>query len=246
MADRPLETVESNRSSIAFPMSELPERRIDAPVGEVAPPGMPEQSEVEGGYNPAYAHFAHLPLLSLFSDKANALLKKRWDHYVRESNRTAGPVSSANTALAMMHFELNILVRFTRWTIPAAAAADLGQGNVPWFVDMLETYYADPNSKRAKFAKVAGNVIGVRSGLPGEGKITLKFLDFEPKVVKAQKHWGTKYKVKELCEALVLVDGTAEVHMEIIARIQRMCTVTESLELVKRFDKEWHVPVLRP
>lgn len=145
------------------------------------------------------------------------------------------------TAAALM-FEPNILARFTRWTIPAA---DLGKGNAPWFVDMLEAYLTDPNSKRAKVAKVAGNLIAVRSGLPGEGKVTLKFLDFEPKVVKAQQQWHTKFKVKELCETLVLVDGRAEVPLEVVARIQRTVHVSESIEIAKQFEKEWHVPVLR-
>jgi hypothetical protein len=110
---------------------------------------------------------------------------------------------------------------------------------------MLETHLTDPNSKKAKLAKVAGNLIAVRSGFPGEGKVTLKFLDFEPKVVKAQQQWHTKYKVKELCETLVLVDGRAEVQLEVVARIQRMVHGIEHHEIAKQFEKEWHVPVLR-
>ena len=278
VAEQVLETIESNSSSIASLMAKLPGRKIDAYVRSVAEKGKPEQSELEGGYNPTYVHLAHLPLFCLFSDKANAYLQKKWDYYVPESCKTfgqtklgvgeramfaymdafsAGPgtvttmkwtgraiVSSGSHVATKICEEKNV-ARFTRWTVPVAAASNLGQGKVPWFVDMVEFHHGDPNGKLAKLAKFNGNSIAVRSGQPGDGKIALKFLDYEPKTLKAQKHWGARFKVKELCEALVLVDGAAEVQMEIVARVQRRCTVMESVELYKQFEKEWRVPVLR-
>jgi hypothetical protein len=276
MADQILETVESNSSSIASFMSKLPGRRIDTWMREVAMTGMPERSEMEGGYNPLYVQVAHLPIFSLYSDKAEAFLKRKWNDYVPESRKaeppklnlgaqvlltgvdlvSSGPgivstikwtgraIGAEETAVATLMHKQNILARFTRWTIPAAAAADLRQGNTLWFVDMLELYW-DPDSTRGKMAKTGGNIIAVRSGLPGDGKLTLKMLDFEPKTVKAGGHWSTKYKVKELCEALLLVHGTAEVQMDVVARVQRRCTVQEHRELIKQFEKHWHVPMLR-
>ena len=55
--------------------------------------------------------------------------------------------------------------------------------------------------------------------------MTLQFLDFEAKGLKSRKGWGKKFKVGEMCEVLILVEGKAEVRMEVLCRRGRSAWV---------------------
>jgi hypothetical protein len=69
-------------------------------------------------------------------------------------------------------------------------------------------------------------------------------LKTDVKGLKSQKIW-TKNWNTDRCEAITFVGDGKEVPMEIVARIQRPCSIWEGLEVQKRFKKEWSVPVLQ-
>ena len=143
-------------------------------------------------------------------------------------------VMSANFTLSQ-----NKLIVFTRWTVPGATTA--------WFVDVFEHRFLDPGGSKIK----SGNGVVVKAGFSAplggkkEGKVTLRLLKTEAKGLKSQKVW-TKMWNSEHCEALAFVgeDGV-EVPMEMVARVQRTCSSVEALEMQKRFEKQWIVPVIQ-
>ena len=74
--------------------------------------------------------------------------------------------------------------------------------------------------------------------------MTLKILDLEAKGLERQKAWSKKYKVEEVCEALMPVVDGKEVRMEVVARVLRMCAVSEARTFADVFD-EWQGSLLR-
>lgn len=144
-------------------------------------------------------------------------------------------VGGLETLAASMAVEQNQIVVFTRWTVP-------DQGGIPWFVDMLETRWLDPDSTRGKMAKVSGNAIVLKHNHPST-KITFKVHDTVAKGLKSQKAWSKKRGVEALCNSLVLVENSGgEVPLMVVARIQRHASIVESREVIKRFEDKWTVP----
>jgi len=92
-------------------------------------------------------------------------------------------------------------------------------------------------------AKTAGNAILLKAGLPTDGKMTFKVFNTEAKGLKSQKTWSKRRGIQGSCDAIMLVDGGAEVPLEMVARIQRVCSIVEGREMQKQFENKWRVPV---
>ncbi|WPH04701.1 Hypothetical protein R9X50_00759400 [Acrodontium crateriforme] len=148
----------------------------------------------------------------------------------------------ANVVSSGMLMKQHKLAVFTRWTIPGP------RGEVEFFVDVFEHRFIESNYKFT-----SGNLVLVKVGLPPTSssgkkkdvpKVTLKLLQTEAKELKSQKMWKKHWNT-EACEAVSVVrqDGREEA-MVIVARIQRACSTVEIMEITKRFDKEWIVPVV--
>jgi hypothetical protein len=91
-------------------------------------------------------------------------------------------------------------------------------------------------------SKVSGNAILLKAGLPTDGKVTFKVFDTEAKGMKSQKTWSKKRGIEASCDAVVLVEGGIDVPLEMVARIQRVCSIPEGREVQKRFEDQWRVP----
>jgi hypothetical protein len=268
MADQILNSGSS--SNPLSPLNKLPTKQIDARIRQVADSGPVEQGEQTGGFNPAYTHLSHLPLLSLYSDaQTNIMVRQQAGKEQRVRHMDAndpdklltggekaflnsvGHLTGASSAVGVKRWERRLvgaglvtkdnlmqqtqLVVFTRWTVPNA------QGT-PWFVDVLDftmsNYGMTNNSVKL--------IPGLRpSNNKKDGKVTLKLLGTEAKAIKSQKVWSKRYS-KELCNAITFVnDEGQEVAMEIVARVQRNCSVHEGREVQARFKKGWKVPLLQ-
>jgi hypothetical protein len=275
MADQILDSVDSAPPSGRSPftlLNKLPTKRIDAAIASAAESGLPEQGEQTGGYTLSYAHLSHLPLFSLYSEAQQDLLVKKQafkermvkqmdandpDKLLSGSQRlmmnifghlsgTGGVISmkrwerrliGANVVTSNMVTEQSKLVVFTRWTVP-------NTHETLWFVDVLEQRFLDPNRK---LSKVSGNAVMLKvapSGAKKDSKVTLKLPETDAKCLKPQKMW-TKWRNFAPCDAITFIGEGEEVPMEIVARIQRTCSILEAQELQRRFEKEWNVPVLQ-
>lgn len=149
----------------------------------------------------------------------------------------ARTVAYLDVTAAKVGVEQIKLIIFTRWAVPTP------QGK-PWFVDMLENHWPDPNSKRAKMAKVEGNAVLLKARVPNDDKVTFKLLGTEAKGLKSQKTWSKRWHVERPCEAISVLEGGMEIPMQIVARIERICSNVEGREMEKRFEKQWSVPTL--
>ena len=137
--------------------------------------------------------------------------------------------------------EQNKVLVFTRWTVPAPPGQQR-QGPL-WFVDVLEHRF-DPNSNSSFKSLAGGNAVWLKVGVADGKKITLKLGQVEAKGLKTQKMWS-KSLGAEPCNALTLVGENEIVAMEIVARIQRLASSIEGGEIIKRFSKEWLVPMVQ-
>jgi len=170
---------------------------------------------------------AVLNIMSLLSGGAGIISAKRWERRLVGTN-----VISVNKMM-----EQNQGVVFTRWTVPTVTG-------IPWFVDVLEQQLFE------SFTKTSRIHVTLKAGLPlsnakKDNKVTLRLLNMETKGLKSQKSW-TKNRNLGSCEALTFVDDDGkEVPMEIVARIQRACSLMEAHEVEKRFRKHWVVPILQ-
>lgn len=251
-------------------MNKLPKKRLDAKFAAAAQASLPQQGEQTGGHRTSYGHLSHVPLFPLYSEKQTKIIAQTQAHKDRkvramdqadpDKNLTgaqkgvlgvmahlsggANPVSvkrwerrliGTNVDAANRSMEQKICARFTRWTVPSSAGTF-------WFVDVLEYWHINPDSK---IARLAGNCtsVSLKAGLVKDGKAALKLLGLDATGLKSQKTWSKRVK-SEWCDAIVAVgeDGR-EVEMEIVARIQRACSAPEANELQRRFDKEWNVPI---
>jgi hypothetical protein len=270
MAEDMIDAACSNGPSFLSVLNKLPTKRIDAAITKAREADIPEQGEQTGGYNYVYSHLSHLPLFPLYSDKQHDMLaekQKRKQRVAENMDRSdpdklltgtqkatlsvlglvsggGGIVSAkrwerrlvgASVVTTQMHLEQNKLIVFTRWTVPSSSGQNV-------FVDVLEHRFLNTDSK---IAKLGGNGVSLKVGMSKDSKVTLKLLKSEAKGLKGQKTWN-KTLNKEPCEAIVFVgtDGK-EVAMEMVERVQRASTTTEVMEMIKRFDKEWMVPVLQ-
>lgn len=148
----------------------------------------------------------------------------------------------ANVMSSGLMMKQHKLATFTRWTIPGP------RGEVEYFVDVLEHRFIESNNKLT-----SGNIVALKVGLPPRGsngkkkdeaKVTLRLFQTEAKDVKSQKTWKKSCN-SEPCEAVSVVrDDGQEQAMVIVARIQRACSTIEIQEIIKRFEKEWIVPVV--
>jgi hypothetical protein len=273
MADLIVDSVSSSGTSPFSFLNKLPTKRIDAAISAAAETGIPEQGEQTGGYTPTYAHLSHLPLFPLYSQAQHDILAKQQaikETHVKEMDANdpdkllsgsqkgflsvmgllsggAGIVSAkrwerrligARVVTSNKFMEQNILIVFTRWIMPTT------QGT-PWFVDVLEHQFLKSNSKKTSGSTVLLKVGLTPSGPKQDSKVTLKLLETDTKGLKSQKLW-TKRSKSGPCEAVTFIgDDGKEVPMEIVARLQRACSMLESQEVWKRFDKQWVVPVLQ-
>lgn len=187
-------------------------------------PGMPVPGAQTGGYLPEWMNFSRVPLLALYVDSHLELMREHW-------NKPGG------TALVILPLQQIQLVVFTRYAIPVKEGP-------PRFVDTLEYHHGDPNSKRARMAKLGGNAIFRKAGLPDKLKISIRVFDAEVKDLKGQKTWYKRWNVTELCQRISIVENGAEVATPAVARIERYCSVIEWKEIQERFDKAWRVPML--
>ncbi|KAJ9612337.1 hypothetical protein H2200_003934 [Cladophialophora chaetospira] len=274
MADLAADAAQSYNPSASSLLDKLPGKRVDAYIREVTSRGMPQQGMQTGGYTQAHTHLSHIPLFPLYSEEQRKTMVEKWgdssnlrdfgkqDLGMKEKltfkamDHMGGGGQGIGTLSAMkwmgrtvvglevmaanMAVEQIQIVVFTRWVVPVR------QG-VPWFVDVLENRYADPNSKRAKMAKVSGNALLLKPGVGTNDKVTFKLLGMEAKGLKSQKTWSKKRGIESSCDEIVLVAGGVDVDvpLEMGARIQRACSVLEGRETQKRFEDQWMVPLLR-
>jgi hypothetical protein len=271
MADQLVDSFTPSGPSATSILSKLPTKRLDAVITEAAESDIPEQGEQTGGYTQAYAHLSHLPLFPLYTqDQLDLLAKKQAmkerkvkhmdandpDKLLSNSQKATlsvmGHLSGAGSVVGVKRFERrlqgvgvvasnftmeqNKLVVFTRWTVPALPT--------PWFVDIIEHRFLDPKKG------MGGNNVLLKAGLAPSGtkkdsKVTLKLLKTDAKGLKSQKLWTKRWNF-DPCEAVVFVgDDGKELPMEIVARLQRACSTVEAHEMLKRFDKQWVVPLLQ-
>ena len=155
---------------------------------------------------------------------------KRWERRLMGAG-----VMLSNSAM-----QQHKLLVYTRWTVPAAPGGQ--RPGAPWFVDVIE-YRFDQNSDRS-LKSLGGNTVKLKVGVADGKKITLQLLKTEVKGLKAQKTW-TKHLNSQPCEAITFVGEHEIVPLEIVARIERTASNIEALEVAKRFNKEWLVPMVQ-
>jgi hypothetical protein len=251
-------------------LNKLPTKRLDNKIATAAITSVPEQGEQTGGYTAQYAHLSHLPLLPLSSEKADKHRKMHQDHKDRMTKEMhavdpdqklngvgkafmsvmstlsggANPVSvkrwerrlvGLNVMSSNMALEENYELVFTRWTLPATTDS-------PWFVDVLEGHFLNPESRRAK---LGGCATAVKVGVAKHCKVTLKFFD-QPVAVEGGKVWTKREKVgAPRCDTIMyLTESGEEAALELVARVQRRCNSVDAGFVFRDFDKEWDVPVL--
>ncbi|EXJ76556.1 uncharacterized protein A1O5_01064 [Cladophialophora psammophila CBS 110553] len=115
-------------------------------------------------------------------------------------------------------------------------------------LDAMAAAKVEAGSTRGKMVKISGNTILLKASQPTDGgKVTFKVLDTQAKGMKSQKTWSKKRGREASCDAVVLVDGggAVDVLLEMVARIQRVCSIWEGREMQKRFGDQWRLPVLR-
>ncbi|KAK7883482.1 hypothetical protein LTR67_011152 [Exophiala xenobiotica] len=192
-----------------------------------------EMDRVDPDKNLTSAQKGFLSILSLVSGGGGIVSMKRWERRLHGMN-----VWSSNFSM-----QQNKLIVFTRWTVPTRLNGQ--QQALPGFVDVLEHRMLDTASDGI-LEKMSHNIVFLKVGIGGSiahGKtVTLMLGETEAKGIKTQKPW-TKRQNFDPCESITFVGDDGIVAMEIVARIQRACSTFEAIEIQKRFQKEWLVPL---
>ncbi|KAJ9604057.1 hypothetical protein H2200_011580 [Cladophialophora chaetospira] len=264
----------SDKSPFTF-LNRLPTKRLDAKITRAAESGIPQQGAQTGGYTPSYLYLSHVPLFPLYSDRQHELLAKEDKHkqlMIKAMNDadpdkkltggqkaflgTIGHLVGAGSIVSTQRWERRLvgsnvmsadsrmkqdkLLIFTRWTVPAPPGRQR-QGPL-WFVDVLEQRYDESSTSSLK--SLSGNATMLKVGVADGRKVTLQLLKTEAKGIKTQKMWSKGTKT-DTCEAMTFVGDNEIVAMEIVARIERTASMVEAMEVRKRFDKEWLVPMVQ-
>ncbi|ETI29507.1 hypothetical protein G647_01960 [Cladophialophora carrionii CBS 160.54] len=181
---------------------------------------------------------AFLSVLGHVTGGGSIVSAKRWERRLEGAS-----VWTSNNLM-----QQNKLVVFTRWAVPSPPGQRAG--SVPWFVDVIEHRFLDTatGDNGSTLKRMGGNVVmlkvGIGGGIAHAKKVTLQLLKTEAKGLKTQKTW-TKRLNFEPCEAMTFVGDSEILAMEIVARVQRACSSVEAMEIQKRFDKEWMVPLMQ-
>jgi hypothetical protein len=233
---------------------------IDRKILNAINSGLPELAEQTGGYEPQFAHLAHLPLFPLYSDNMQAALQAKLELKNRKVHRYRPPPElhgKDKIAMKMLEHTTGAHIMQTKKAEARLQCMGIVSSNyvmqqnrnivftrwgVPdacasgskntWFVDVLEWRMKDGSAWKA-------NVVEVKSNKD----VSLKLIEKVVKL-KEQKGWSKSWNSKRCEEMAWVQEGGTEVPMVIVARIQRRISGPESHAALKDFMNSWFVPMV--